>query len=55
MSYRLTGYNSVIRLSDSAAIPFDLLNCDYKVYLAWMAKGNVPEPASSNIPKPVAP
>tara|TARA_B110000208_G_C11708595_1_gene408432 strand:- start:189 stop:353 length:165 start_codon:yes stop_codon:yes gene_type:complete len=27
------------------AIPFDLVNTDYKEYLVWVAKGNQPEEA----------
>jgi hypothetical protein len=31
------------RISDSASIPFDEANNDYKEYLEWVAKGNTAE------------
>jgi hypothetical protein len=36
--------NTVIRLADSAYIPFDPANTDYQEYLKWVAEGNEPAP-----------
>jgi len=37
--------DSVLRIADSAAIPFDPANTDYQKYLEWLAEGNEPLPA----------
>ena len=37
--------NTVVRLSDSAFIPFDPANTDYQAYLKWVSEGNTPEQA----------
>ena len=50
--YKLTntkdGSGAVIRLSDSAFIPFDPSNTDYQQYLRWLEAGNVPTPADED-------
>jgi hypothetical protein len=37
--------NQVLRTEDSAIIPFDTGNIDYREYLKWLADGNQPLPA----------
>ncbi len=41
-------HKTIIRLSDSAFIPFDEANTDYKQYLEWVAEGNVAEEWNPN-------
>jgi hypothetical protein len=36
--------NCIIRVSDSACIPFDESNTDYQAYLKWLSEGNTPLP-----------
>jgi len=43
--------NSITRLLDGACIPLAEGNTDYSEYLAWVAKGNIPDPADP-IPAP---
>lgn len=44
--YKLTDSPTcVIRLSDSARIPNDQRNTDYRTYLQWVASGNTPHAA----------
>ena len=37
--------NGVLRIADSAFIPFDPANTDYQEYLRWCEQGNQPLPA----------
>lgn len=43
MSYQLTDYHAVIRLSDGLTIPLDNANRHYKEYLEWINEGNTPQ------------
>tara|TARA_R100000008_G_scaffold9931_1_gene5000 strand:- start:381 stop:542 length:162 start_codon:yes stop_codon:yes gene_type:complete len=52
MSYKLPGKDDagediqcIIRKSDGASIPKDTNNRHYAEYLAWVEKGNTPDPA----------
>lgn len=44
--YGQTESNSVIRLADGAAIPFDPDNSDAKEFAKWLSEGGVPEAAA---------
>jgi hypothetical protein len=44
-TYKLTISDSVILRSDGTYIPINEANTDYQAYLAWVEKGNTPEPA----------
>ncbi len=37
------------RNEDSAVIPFDPDNTDYRAYLAWLDKGNEPDPPPDEV------
>jgi hypothetical protein len=39
--------NVVIRIADTACIPFDPANTDYQEYLKWLEEGNTPLPAEN--------
>ena len=51
MTYQLTQFDGICRITDGASIPPDPANTDYQAYLAWLADGNTPLPA----PEPPAP
>lgn len=42
--YKLSGPDSIIRLSDGACIPRDVENIDYQRFLEWESEGNAPLP-----------
>jgi len=47
MAYKLLKGGCVLRLVDSVSIPPDEGNVDWREYQAWLAEGNVPEPAQT--------
>jgi len=51
MDYKLTKDDMILRLSDNAFIPPNLLNVDYQQYLKWLEEGNEPLPPDP-IPEP---
>jgi len=51
MTYQLTHYDTILRLTDNAFIPPDPANTDYQKYLLWIEEGNTPLPADP-IPEP---
>jgi hypothetical protein len=42
--YKLTHFNSIVRVEDGACIPMDEENRDYREYLEWVKAGGVPAP-----------
>jgi len=52
--YKIINANTLLRLTDAAYIPVDQANLDYQDYLAWVAKGNTPDPADL-VPEVFAP
>ena len=49
--YKLTQYETILRLADNAFIPPDPANTDYQQYLIWLEEGNEPLPADL-LPEP---
>lgn len=47
MTYKLTRFNTIIRLADGANISQADGNRDCREYLDWLAEGNEPEPANA--------
>lgn len=43
--YKINNPYTIIRVNDTAVIPLDPSNIDYKEYLQWVSEGNIPEPA----------
>jgi hypothetical protein len=44
-SFGVVSDRAIMRVSDSACIPFDPANTDYQQYLKWLEAGNTPLPA----------
>jgi hypothetical protein len=43
--YAMLKNGDVLRMSDGAQFPPDMVNRDYVAFLAWLAAGNTPAPA----------
>ena len=52
--YQLLIDGAVLRRVDNTSFPPDENNSDYRKYLAWVAKGNTPDPADP-LPEPETP
>ena len=50
--YKISTFDSIIRLADHSSIPLDPRNRDYQDYLAWVAEGNTPLPVDPPPPPP---
>lgn len=49
-AYRLLSDGSVFRVADYASIPNSVLNEDWREYLAWRQRGNIPDPVLEPVP-----
>jgi hypothetical protein len=54
-TYALVYGSTAILRSDGAVVPADPGNVDYQAYLAWVAAGNVADPAPAAAPPSVIP
>lgn len=52
--YKLTNFETILRLTDRTWITPDPASTDWQAYQQWLAEGNTPEPADP-LPEPPAP